>query len=98
MDLCVCWLVSTWEETAVLLWGGRTESILMYVDCGAVDGMRIGKEKQKYSEKTYPSAALSSNPTWPGLRSNPGLRSGKPATNRHGHHACVTGVAIQTGC
>jgi hypothetical protein len=39
--------------------------------------------KQKYSDKTYPSATLSStNPTWPDLATNPGRRGGKPATNR----------------
>jgi hypothetical protein len=39
--------------------------------------------KPKYSDKTCPSAILSTtNPTWldPGL--NPGRRGGKPATNR----------------
>jgi hypothetical protein len=43
--------------------------------------------KPKFSEKSCPSATLSTtNPTWlvPGL--NPGRRGGKPATNRlHGH-------------
>jgi hypothetical protein len=39
--------------------------------------------KPKYSEKTCPSATLSTtNNTWPDLDSNPGLRGGKPATNR----------------
>jgi hypothetical protein len=39
--------------------------------------------KQKSSEKTCPSAALSTtNPRWLGLSSNPDLRGGKPATNR----------------
>jgi hypothetical protein len=39
--------------------------------------------KPKYSEKTCPSAILSTtNPTWPDLESNPGRRGGKPATNR----------------
>jgi hypothetical protein len=39
--------------------------------------------KPKYSEKTFPSATLSTtNPTWPDMRSNPGRRGGKPATNR----------------
>jgi hypothetical protein len=39
--------------------------------------------KPKYSEKTCSSATLSiTNPTWPGLGSNPGRRSWKPATNR----------------
>jgi hypothetical protein len=38
--------------------------------------------KLKYSEKTCPSAALSTiNPTWPNLGSNLCLRSGKQATN-----------------
>jgi hypothetical protein len=36
-----------------------------------------------YSEKTRPSATLSTtNPTWPDQGSKPGHRSGKPATNR----------------
>jgi hypothetical protein len=39
--------------------------------------------KPKYSEKTCPSATLSTtNPTWPGPGPNPGRRDGKPATNR----------------
>jgi hypothetical protein len=38
--------------------------------------------KPKYSEKTCPSATLSTtNPTWPDPGSNPGRRSGKPETN-----------------
>jgi hypothetical protein len=37
----------------------------------------------KYSEKTCPSATLSTtNPTWPDSGSNPGRRNGNPATNR----------------
>jgi hypothetical protein len=39
--------------------------------------------KPKYSEKTCPSSTLfTTNPTWPDRGSNPGRRSGKPATNR----------------
>jgi hypothetical protein len=39
--------------------------------------------KPKYSQKTCPSATLSTtNPTWPDLGSNPVRRGGKPATNR----------------
>jgi hypothetical protein len=39
--------------------------------------------KPKYSEKTCPSATLSTtNPTWIDLGSNPGRRCGKSATNR----------------
>jgi hypothetical protein len=38
--------------------------------------------KPKYSEKTCPSATLSTtNPTWPDLGSNLGRHGGKPATN-----------------
>jgi hypothetical protein len=41
------------------------------------------QRKPKYSEKTCPSATLSTtNPTWPDPGSNPGRRDGKPATNR----------------
>jgi hypothetical protein len=33
-------------------------------DCGEIDGMKIGRRKPKYSEKTCPSATLSTtNPT-----------------------------------
>jgi hypothetical protein len=39
--------------------------------------------KPEYSEKTCPSAILSTtNPTWPDPGLNPGRRGGKPATNR----------------
>jgi hypothetical protein len=39
--------------------------------------------QQKYSEKTCPSATLSTtNPTWPDLGSNPGRRGGKLSANR----------------
>jgi hypothetical protein len=39
--------------------------------------------KPKYSEKTCPSATLSTiNPIWPDMGLNPGRRDGKPATNR----------------
>jgi hypothetical protein len=50
--------------------------------------------KHKYSEKTCPSATLSTtNPTWldPGL--NPGRRCGKPATNRLSYGA--TGMEMK---
>jgi hypothetical protein len=47
--------------------------------------------KPKYSEKTCPSATLSTtNPTWPELISNPGRRGGKPATNRLSYGAAST--------
>jgi hypothetical protein len=39
--------------------------------------------RPKYSERTCPSATLSTtNPTGPDLGSNPGRRGGKPASNR----------------
>jgi hypothetical protein len=44
-------------------------------DCGVVGAMNDCKGKVKYSEKTHPSAALSTtNPTWLDLGSNPGRR------------------------
>jgi hypothetical protein len=48
--------------------------------------------KQKYSEKTCPSATLSTtNPTWP----DPGRRGGKPETNRLSYGAaCITKTLI----
>jgi hypothetical protein len=43
----------------------------------------VWQGKPKYSEKACPSPTLSTtNPTWPDPGSNPGLRDGKPATNR----------------
>jgi hypothetical protein len=45
--------------------------------------------KPKYSEKTCPSATLSTNPTWPDPGSNPGRRGGKPATNRLSYSATL---------
>jgi hypothetical protein len=46
--------------------------------------------KPKYSEKTCPSATLSTtNPTRPDPGSNPGRRSGKPATNRLSYGAAL---------
>jgi hypothetical protein len=47
----------------------------------------------KYSEKTCPSATLSTtNPTWPDPGSNPGRRCGKPANNRLSYGMAYTGV------
>jgi hypothetical protein len=46
--------------------------------------------KSKSSEKTCPSATLSTtNPTWPGPGLNPGRRGGKPATNRLSYGAAL---------
>jgi hypothetical protein len=59
-------------------------------DCGEIGGMKIWQKKPKYSEKTCPSATLSTtNPTRldPGL--NPGRRGGKPATNRFSYGAAL---------
>jgi hypothetical protein len=51
-------------------------------DCGAVGGMNGWKGKPKYSEKTCPSATLSStNPTWLDPDLKPGHRGGKSLTN-----------------
>jgi hypothetical protein len=49
----------------------------------AVSGIRIGRGKQKYLEKTCPSATMSTTyTTCPHLGYNPGRRDGKAATNR----------------
>jgi hypothetical protein len=48
--------------------------------------------KPKYSEKTCSSATLSTtNLTWPGPRSNPGRRGGKPA---HSHISTCCAISI----
>jgi hypothetical protein len=64
--------------------------LLSYCACtGWLWGWRIirwnvdWQGKPKYSEKTCPSATLSTtNLPWPDPASNPGRRGGKPATNR----------------
>jgi hypothetical protein len=61
------------------LWGWRI--IRWNEDC---------QGKPKYSEKTCPSATLSTtNPTWPDPGSNPGRRGGRPATNRLSYGAAL---------
>jgi hypothetical protein len=50
-------------------------------DCGAIGGMKIGRGKPKYSEKTCATLSTT-NPTLPDPGSDPGRRGGKPATNR----------------
>jgi hypothetical protein len=50
-------------------------------------------ERPKYSEKTCPSATLSTtNPTWLDPVLNPGLRGGKPGTNRLSYGAALIGI------
>jgi hypothetical protein len=45
--------------------------------------MKLTGENQSIRGKTCPSATLSTtNPTWTDPGSNPGLRGGRPATNR----------------
>jgi hypothetical protein len=51
--------------------------------------------KPKYSEKTYPSATLSTtNHTWPDPGANPGRRGGKPATNRFSYGAALLKMLV----
>jgi hypothetical protein len=46
--------------------------------------MRLTGENRNTRGKTCPSATLSTtNPTWTDPGSNPDLRGGRPATNRH---------------
>jgi hypothetical protein len=52
-------------------------------DCGAIDGMKIGRGHRSTRRKPAPAPLCPpQNPTWPYLGSNPGRRGGKPATNR----------------
>jgi hypothetical protein len=52
-------------------------------DCGAISGINEWQGKPKYSEKTWPSAALSTiDVTWFNLGSNLSRRGWKMATNR----------------
>jgi hypothetical protein len=52
--------------------------------------------KQKYSEKSCPSATLSTtNPKWPDLGSNPGHRGGKPAINRLSYGTAILLLSIK---
>jgi hypothetical protein len=65
-------------------------------DCGEIGGMKIGRGNRNTRRKTCPSTTLFTiNPTWldPGL--NPGLRCGKPATNRLSYGAAIV-VAVGT--
>jgi hypothetical protein len=56
----------------------------------------IDRGKPKYSEKTYPSATLSTtNPTWTDWGSNPDLRDERPASNRLSQPNCMF-VSIST--
>jgi hypothetical protein len=48
-------------------------------DDGEIGGMMIGRVEQKYSEKTCPSAALSTTNTTCCPDANPGSRGGKPS-------------------
>jgi hypothetical protein len=48
--------------------------------------MKLTGENRSTGGKTCPSATLSTtNPTWTDPESNPGLRGGRPATNRLSH-------------
>jgi hypothetical protein len=56
----------------------------------------IWQGKPKYSEKTCPSATLSTtNPTWYDSGSNRGRRGGKPATNHLSYGAATLQFRVQ---
>jgi hypothetical protein len=55
----------------------------------------IDRGKPMYSRKTCPSVTLSTtNPTWTEPGSNPGLRGGRPATNRLSLGTAYVSVSI----
>ena len=56
----------------------------------------IDRGKPTTRRKTRPSATLSTtNPTWTDPGSNPGLRSGRPATNRLSHGTARPGLLFE---
>jgi hypothetical protein len=59
--------------------------------------MILTGENRSTPGKTCPSATLSTtNPTWTDQGSNPGLRDGRPATNRLSHGtACIVALVIE---
>jgi hypothetical protein len=73
------------------LFGLLYQPRMMDDECRAVGGKVTGKGKPKYSEKTCPSATLSTtNPAWPDPGCNPGRRGVKPATNRLSYGAAIS--------
>jgi hypothetical protein len=61
-------------------------------DCGAVSGINDWQGKLEYSDKTYPSVALSTpDPTWLDL----GCCSGKPATNCRSYSTAIMKIVWQ---
>jgi hypothetical protein len=60
-------------------------------DCGAIGGMKSGRENQ--STRRKPATLPTTNPIWPNRGSNPGRRGGKPATNRLSYGMTLTLVS-----
>jgi hypothetical protein len=61
------WVHSVRRPLMVLMYQPR-----MIDEYGAFGGMRVGRGKPEYSEKTCPSATLSiTNLTWPGIKTGP---------------------------
>jgi hypothetical protein len=59
-------------------------------DCGAIGEMKIGRGNRSTRRKPAPAPLCpTTNPTWPDPGSNPGRRSGKPATNRLSYGAAT---------
>jgi hypothetical protein len=59
--------------------------------------MKLTGENRSTRGKTCPSATLSTtNPTWTDPGSNPGVRVGRPATNRLSHGTAGEEVRITT--
>jgi hypothetical protein len=60
--------------------------------------MKLTRENRSTRGKPCPSTTLSTtNPTWTDPRSNPGLRDGRPATNRLSHGTANWSVGSEEG-
>jgi hypothetical protein len=58
--------------------------------------MKLTRKNRSTREKICPSATLSTtNPTWTGPGLNPGLRGGRPATNRLRRGTAKTTTYVQ---
>jgi hypothetical protein len=73
-------LWAEWDWICLVHWSVVPVLMMMVDECGTVGGMEIGKGNRISWREPVSPILSATNPTWPDLRPNPGLRSGKPAT------------------